>query len=253
MEIMSISISITLFILILVCEWLGHRVARRAAQKGDTPRTGTVEAAVLALLGLLLAFSFSVAQTRWEYRRDLVVTEANAISTAWLRLDLLPPDRQPELRDLFRSYTDERIGVVKSMPDAAAVQAHQNEALRLQSEIWSKTIAALREDSNPQAQILVIPALNEMMDLTTTRRIAGATHVPSLIVGLIFAVALLSGLVAGYGMSERRRLYRIHVTILAAVVAITVFVILDLENPRAGLIRLDVADQAMDMTRQAMR
>jgi drug/metabolite transporter superfamily protein YnfA len=92
-----------------------------------------------------------------------------------------------------------------------------------------------------------------MIDITTTREIAARTHTPMLIIALIFAVAILSGLVAGYGMCDGRRINRLHLVILAAIVAITVYVILDLENPRAGLIRLDAADRAMEMVRASMK
>jgi drug/metabolite transporter superfamily protein YnfA len=250
----NLILSVALFAGICCAEILGHWLGRRAvARSAEITRTGAVEAAVLALLGLLLGFSFSAAGSRLDYRRQLIVQEANAIGTAWLRLDLLSTDRQPELRDLFRRYTDARIGIVRLLPDLNAALAQQDESIRLQNEIWPKAVDAANATKDTRATLLLLPALNDMIDITTTREIAARTHTPMLIIALIFAVAILSGLVAGYGMCDGRRINRLHLVILAAIVAITVYVILDLENPRAGLIRLDAADRAMEMVRASMK
>lgn len=249
----SIVLSAVLFAGICFCEILGHWLGRRvAARNGEVTHTGAVEAAVLALLGLLLAFSFSASEQRLDYRRQLIVQEANAIGTAWLRLDLLPSDRQPALRDLFRRYVDARIGMVKALPDLKAALDQSDQSIRLQNQIWPNAIEATKASPDARAAMLVVPSLNDMIDITTTREIAANTHAPMLIIGLIFAVAMLSGLVAGYGMSDGRRVNRLHLVILAAIVSITVYVILDLENPRAGLIQMQEADRAMETLRASM-
>src|SRR5512147_2359963 len=97
--------------MILLLEF-GRRLGQRRQGKdeeGARAGLGAVEGAVFALLGLLIAFTFSGAASRFDARRDLIVTEANAIGTAWLRLDLLSPGAQSELRDLFRKYLDLRL------------------------------------------------------------------------------------------------------------------------------------------------
>src|SRR5262245_37530149 len=250
----SISLSLALFFAIIVLEGVGHRLGRRAQKDPDGGRsgTGTIEAAVLALLGLLLAFSFSAAWQRFDTRRELIVQESNNIGTAWLRLDLLNTEFQPALRDLFRRYVNERIAMVEVLPDIEASEKHNAESIRLQGEIWAKAVDACRAGPNPQVTTLLLPALNDMIDITSTRAEAARAHTPHLITSLVFAISLLSGLVAGYGMCDRSRLNRMHLITLAAVVSITVYVILDLGNPRAGLIRLDSSDQAMVELRKSM-
>src|SRR3954471_24161081 len=116
-------ISAALFIGILVClalgRWLGQRVH---AQAGTAPMTsvGSLETSVFALLGLLIAFTFSGALTRFDTRRAQAVDEANAIGTAYLRVDLLPAAAQAKMRDTFRAYADARIATYRKLPDVAA-------------------------------------------------------------------------------------------------------------------------------------
>jgi len=252
----NVGLAFALFVGVLICESLGHWRGRRELQRDrDAVKVGTstIEAAVLALLGLLLAFDFSAAASRLERRRDHIVQESNAIGTAWLRLDLLPASDQPVIRNLFRRYTDERIAVVTALPDVDAALKHHADSVGIQSDIWTKCVESANSTPSPQASLLLIPALNEMIDITTTRSVAARVQTPRLITALIFIVALLSAFIAGYGMAESQRVNRIHVAVLAAVVSVTVYVILDLEQPRLGLIRLDDADRAMVEVRESMK
>jgi len=105
--------------MILLLE-VGRRLGRRRQgrdEEGARAGLGAVEGAVFALLGLLIAFTFSGAAARFDTRRQMIVEEANAIGTAWLRLDLLPPAAQPELRDLVRRYLDARLAIYEKIPD----------------------------------------------------------------------------------------------------------------------------------------
>jgi hypothetical protein len=103
---------------------------------------GEVEGAIFGLFGLLVAFTFSGAMQRFDAHRSLIAEEANAIGTAYLRLDLLPTNVQPVLRGLFRSYLDARLGVYRDLPDVQASSAEQARAKSLQSQIWSEAVAA---------------------------------------------------------------------------------------------------------------
>src|SRR5215831_12263548 len=144
----------------------------RAAQETERERVGlvTVETALYALLGLMIAFTFSGASNRFDARRAQTVQEANAIGTAYLRIDLLPVSRQAALRMKFRAYTDARVAVYGALPDMAASDAHAARAVKLQAEIWTDSLEALKS-APPQASLLVIPALNDMIDITTTRAV----------------------------------------------------------------------------------
>jgi hypothetical protein len=210
-------------------------------------------AAIFALLGLLLAFQFAGASARLDRRRELTVQEANAIGTAYLRLDLLPPKERAELQELFRRYVDSRIRMYDVLPDLAAAEVESATSRHLQAEIWSRAVAACqRPEATPTASLVLLPALNEMIDVTTSREVAARTHVSGLVFTLLVTVALLSALLAGLTMSGGFRRNILHMVVFAAVTAITVYVILDLEYPRIGLIRIGAADQALREARQGM-
>ena len=206
---------------------------------------GTLGAAVFALLGLLLGFTFANGISHLDQRRQLIIREANAISTAYLRLDLLPANQQPEMRHLFREYLNSRLEVYEKLPDMNAVDAELSRAAHLQQEIWSKAVPAGSSDPTQNVDRLLLPALNDMIDVTTSRTIALHTHLPPLIFGLSIIVALLSGLLAGYDMAKANAAAWLHVVLYALVIALTVFTFLDLDYPRFGLIRLHAADNAM--------
>ena len=245
-----------LFLGMLLLMEAGRRIAvRRIVQDADGARAGAgaVEGGIFALLGLLVAFTFSGAGTRFDARRQLVIEEANAIGTAYLRLELLPSDAQPEMRERFRAYLDSRLEVYRRLPDIQAAKAELAHSEKLQAEIWSRAVAICREQNYQPATMLLLPALNQMIDITTTRTVAAQTHPPPIIFAMLGALALVSSLLAGYGMAGGKRRSWLHVLGFSAILAATVYVILDLEYPRLGLIRVDAADQVLVDLRQSMK
>ncbi|MEK7315252.1 MAG: DUF4239 domain-containing protein [Candidatus Eisenbacteria bacterium] len=207
---------------------------------------GTVEGAVFALFGLLVAFTFSGAGERFNSRRLLIAEEANDIGTAYLRLDLLPEAAQPVLRAEFRDYLSSRLEAYRRMPDLAAVKAELARSEELQRAIWSGAVTATRlEGAHPDAAKLLLPALNAMIDITTTRTMAARIHPPRIIYALLFVLALGCALMAGYGMAARRERSWLHILGFVVTAVIAIYVILDLEYPRRGLFRIDAYDQVL--------
>ena len=245
-----------LFVGMLVCTEIGRRIgiARIARDpEGPTKGVATAEGAMLALLGLLIAFTFSGAASRFEDRRHLIAAETNAIGTAYLRIELLPADSQPAIRDLFRRYTDVRSITYQNVADEGATMAKLAEGGALQREIWTKAlIAARRAEASPQAAMLLLPAVNEMIDITETREVATRIHPPAIIFVLLSGLSLVSALMVGYGTASSSRSW-FHAAIFAAVLSVTVYVIVDLEFPRRGLIRVDAADESLVELRRSMQ
>jgi len=251
-------LTIILVVALLGCIELGYRVGRKRIAKNPDVVAGVnvIEASVFGLLGLMMAFQFSTAQDRLELRRSLIVQEANSIGTAYLRLDLLPGDAQPALRDLFRRYTDTRIARFELLSQLEFAQSEQKlrETQALQSEIWSKATAAVQADPNPGTRTLVIPPINDMIDTTTTRTIAMMNHVPGAIVALLLLLAMASAMLAGHAMAVRLNGRSVlHAVVFAVVIAATLYVMIDLELPRYGLVRNDDADRALYDTRAGMK
>jgi uncharacterized membrane protein len=240
--------SLVLFVAMLACLEggfrLGHRDAANAPERAHEG-IGVIEAAVFALVGLLLGFSFAGGTSRLDNRRQLIVDEANAIGTAYLRVDLLTASDQPEMRRLFRDYVDARLVVYGNLSDAQATERAVHRVEQIQAEIWSRAIDASRSDQSHDTARLLLPALNQMIDITTARTIAVRTHLPTLILALLSCVALLSGLLAGYAMAKRRQRSWLHMVLYAAVIAMTIYTVLDLDNPRSGFIHLAGAEDAL--------
>ena len=231
----------------------GLRCLARDPEKGRAG-LGAIEGAVFALLGLLIAFTFSGGASRLDSRRQLIAEEANDIGTAYLRLDLLPPNAQPALRVLFRHYLDSRLAVYRKLPDLDAARAELARSEELQQEIWTRAVAATREPgAHVDAAKLLIPPLNNMIDITTTRTMAAYIHPPAIIYSLLFALGLGCSLLAGYGMAEGKYRSWIHILGFTAIMVITLFVILDIEYPRAGFIRLDMYDRVLVELRGKMK
>jgi hypothetical protein len=256
-EIYALSYTVGLFVGMLVCLEIGRRIGVcRLARDAEGARTGVaaVEGALFGLLGLLLAFTFSGATARFDVRRQLIVEETNNIGTAYLRLDLLPPNAQPPLREKFRQYLDARLEVYRKLPDIEAAKAELAKANRLQGEIWRQAEAESRaKGASPAAPVLLLPALNAMIDITTTRTMTTEIHPPTIIFALLFASALATSLLAGYAMAGGKTRSWLHMLGLASVIAVAVYVILDIEYPRLGFIRVDAFDRALVELRDSMK
>jgi len=245
-----------LFLGMLFLQEVSRRIGVRRRAKGSASADsgiGTMDGAVFALLGLLIAFTFSGAASRFDGRRQLVAQEANAIGTAYLRLDLLAPDTRSALRQRFSRYLDSRLAVYRKLPDMEASQQEWAKGVALQGEIWSQAVAACRAQSDSPPCLLLLPALNEMIDITTTRKMSTLRHPPTIIFVLLFGLALGCSFVAGYSISGRTQRSWIHMFVFPAMTAVTIYVILDIEYPRFGLIRMDAADQILVELRESMK
>jgi hypothetical protein len=234
---------------------IGRRIgfATRARHPDGWKGVGTAEGAIFGLLGLLIAFTFSGAASRFEDRRHLVTAEANAIGTAHLRIDQLPAAAQPEIRDLFRRYLDLRLVTYRNVEDIAGTKAKLAETEAMQGEIWKKAVAACRmPDALPSATMLMLPALNEMIDIVTTRLMATRNHPPLVIYLLLTGLSLMGSLLVGYEMSDNKDRKWLHMLVFAGVLTVTVFIIVDLEFPRLGFIKVDAADQVLIDLRKSM-
>jgi hypothetical protein len=234
----------------------GRRVAlARLARDPEGAKTGfsTIEAAVLALLGLLLAFTVTGASTRFDIRRNLVIAETVAIGTAFIRLDVLPSGFQSAVRENFRRYVDTRIEIYRKIPDIGEAEEELARAALLQKEIWRDAVAGTRaEGAPPQSMMVLLPALTAMFDISTTRTWTARIHPPPIIFVMLFTLALASALLSGYGMAADRSRSWLHMLCLSVIISVTVYVILDLEYPRLGLIRVDAFDEALVRLRETM-
>jgi hypothetical protein len=252
---LGVLVVVGMFFGMLIVLEFGRRLGeKRLAENPETAQSGSgaIEGAVFGLMALLVAFTFSSAATRFDLRRTMIVTEANNIETAWLRLDLLPVPAQPPLREKFRQYLDARLAIYAKFQDLAAARIEMNRASALQIEIWKEAVAACRDSGSSSATSLLLPALNDMFNITTTRTMAAQTHAPLPIYVVLGLVMLAVSLLAGYGMANGKTRNRFHAFAFALIMCLAIYVILDFEFPRFGLIRVDSFDAAMQSVRQSM-
>lgn len=241
-------LSVALFFAMLICIQVGYWIGRKQVKKEpEQARVGTavITGAVITILGLMLGFSLAASETRFDRRRQMIIEEANAIGTAYLRLDLLPASEQHGLRDLVAKYLDTRLEAYASAPDVEKAMKKAAEASAISAQIWSHAQKACRKDARVSTEVLVLSAINNMIDIATARTAALLQHLPSLIVALICGISLLCSIMIGYRSSPGKKIKLFSGILFATIVAGTFYVIMDLEFPRLGLIRLENEDRVL--------
>jgi hypothetical protein len=184
----------------------------------------------------------------------LIAEEVNAIETAYLRLQLVAQPAQPDLQELFRRYVDSRLETYRQLPNMQSAEKEIAKSKKLQEEIWKNAVAATTlPNTHPDAGKLLLPALNNMIDISTTRTMALQVHPPRIVYALLFGLGLICSLLAGYRMAIGRRRSWLHIFGFTVVTVIVVYVILDVEYPRVGLIRLETSDRLLVQVRESMK
>lgn len=215
------------------------------------PDIHVAEGAIFALLGLIIALTFNSAVGKFDGRRGLIIEEANSISNAWSRLDLLPQEIRGELRNEFYIYFDSRLKLydqlseTKVFSDKDALRDTIAESRAIQATIWSQAVNACDNTSSTVACMLLLPELNNMFDLANTRIKSVRLHPPVFVFFLLIGLATLSSILAGYSMSVRGRGGWLHSLSFAIVIAVTIYAIIDMEYPRIGLIQVTHFDEAL--------
>lgn len=237
-------IFVVLIVLFLLAAEVGFRAGRqrgrRAADK--EPQVGTIQGAILGMLALLLGFSFAMAQSRYDARRALVVDEANAIGTAYLRAQLLPKPEAQEVAAALRRYVDVRLKRLGERVDEPALREALKESEQLHEYLWTRAVRATQQDPRPVTN-LFITALNDVIDLHAKRLAAFRNHVPESVFLLLYFVAAVAMGVTGYvaGLGGHRNFWPSTTT--AVLIAVVIVVVMDLDRPRRGLIQ--VSQQSM--------
>ncbi len=231
-----LTLSLFVFMLLLL-EWGRRKGQRRLLRDGEkaSEGDGTVNGAIFALMGLLIAFTFSGAASRFDDRRNMIVEEANAIGAAYLRLDLLQPGAQGPIKELFRKYVDSRLDIYQNFQNEELIRANIAKSNQLQGEIWRSAVSACPGEPSRPACMLLLPALNEMFDITTTRTVATITHPPVVIYAMLFLFTLAGALLAGFGMAGNKKRNWTHMVVFSATLSFAIYVILDFRVSAQGI------------------
>lgn len=238
----SVMIAGILFVSMALAIEFGYRIGCRKRAQADEAyeaQINTIQASLLGVLALLLGFTFSLSLQRYDSRSAAVVDEANAIGTAYLRAQLLPSSVRDETRVLLRGYLDLRIQA------SAITMVHDSERQELLTKsnqhldaLWQNARQAAEEDGRPVTSGLFIQSLNELIDSFGRRDAALNRHVPELVLFLLFGTFLLAMCIIGYasGVAGRRASFVTYIMVI--LIVLLVFMIIDLDRPRRGLIEI---------------
>ncbi len=244
----SMAIAIGIFLALLAAMELGRWIRRRRPDAADVGgENAPADGVVFAVLGLIVAFTFSSAASRFDELSRLIVSQSNTTGTLWSRIDLLKePDREP-MRGYLRDWVK---GALEAQPSSAdmepaAFEARFAKEQQLQNDAWHYAVAAVGRVPNPQVTPLVLSPLNEWMDLSTTRTELSHRGIPPMVLPTLVLLSILGAVLAGFSMAKHRMRSVLHMLAFAGSMSCCLYVIMDLEHPRSGLIRIDAADHAM--------
>ncbi len=239
----SLAITATLFVLIIVFNEIGYRTGRFVQARTNSEvksLTGSIQASILGLLALLLGFTFSMSMQRYDNRSHALIDEANAIGTAVLRVQLLPESYQGKVSDALHRYIELRIAIGQTdLTRQEERQRYNRQIADLQEELWSLAIQATNDDPRPVTTGAFVNSLNDLIDAQGKRNALLQMHVPEVVLLLLFVVFIASGGILGYSSGLTGKRVVAPIVLVSFLIALIVFIIIDLDRPKRGLIQVD--------------
>lgn len=243
----SVLTSVLLFVALLAALECGRAIGRRymAGNRDDYDNIDKADGVVFAILGLVIAFTFTSSAARFDRRRDLIVQQANAVNTVWQRLDVLADEDSRLIREHLLEWVRlaSHVSDLVEQPDKGAATFDQMR--RLQQETWSLALAASQRGGQPAQATLVLTPMNDWINLSNTRLAMIHLGLPPMVLPTLILLAIVGALLAGFRMARSRRRSPLHMLAFAGVVAFAIYVINDLGQPRSGLIRLESVDHIL--------
>jgi hypothetical protein len=238
----SLSLATTMFFVMLASYWIGSRTSARF--KGYfVEGFGPVEGSLLGLLALLLAFTFSMSAARYDARRNVLIEEANNIGTAILRADLYEPSERAIFRTEFKDYVEARIASHETGFDEEKVVKNLNLSSSISMRIWEHAARLGHDPANLISSNQMIPALNNMIDIVSTRNSLRHATVPDSIIWVLFILCAVSSFMIGINRKESKSSMMVVNAVFALMISSCIFLIIDLDRPSHGLITLDAFNQ----------
>jgi hypothetical protein len=235
-----------LFLLIFV-NWLGFRYKKNQVIKFPDLKPaglGPTEGSLLGLMALLLSFSFGMSAAKFDNRRQLIVNEVNDLGTAILRCDLYPDSVRTLLRADFKNYLETRIAYYEVGDDQKKIQATLARADSVSMIIWKRVAAFSQKPNSLVMTAQMVPALNAVIDIVTTREASRVNVVPRLIIVVLALLTLISSFLAGYGSKGHER-NTVMVFAFTIMTTLALYLVIELDRPRQGYINLKEVEQLM--------
>ena len=232
---------VALILLIVSVEigyWIGLKAKVEMTQSMKT-QISTIQTAILTIFTFLLGFTFAMALSRFDNRKQMVVKESNAIGTAVLRSQLLPENQRIKMNELFKEYVNVEFSITsRANISASEKKALNQEAKRLQALLWMEAFNATENNPLSVPAGLFATSVNQLIDIKTERDIAISNHVPEIVLlGLLLFASLAIGIL-GYGNGLAATHARYPAVILCIVITISFILIIDLDRPNRGLTKV---------------
>ena len=245
-------IAIGIFLLILLTNWMGFRYhkyqdTKPAAEKMDG--MGSMESSMLGLMALLLGFTFSMAISKFDTRRQIIIEEANDMGTAVLRADLFPDSIRTLLRADFKEYVEARISYYDAGVDADKIDSALKKTSFYSGRLWKRAAVLVQDDRYRVSNLQMIPALNSMIDIVSVRESGRKAKVPPFILAMLLILTLISSFLVGYGYKGRRR-NLVMICIFSLMTTIALYLILELDRPQSGMLNLSAAEEHITALRE---
>lgn len=244
----AIVVALILVVALVLALFSSHALGRRAAERrAKKLELGPLETMASGLLGLLLAFNFSIAQNRFDARQEMLVREADAIGTAYLRCSVLTEDDRRICRDKFRQYVALRIDTYArykaSAPDTQEIRHKLSETEQLQNELWTVVGRAVRRSPDPPHTALMT-ALNSVIDLDADRRASLRIQVPVVVSAVIMLSCLAWAVLLGYSSGLTGSGSRTAWVVVSILIGLVFGVAQDFDRPHSGFITTSAAEVA---------
>jgi hypothetical protein len=240
-------IAFLVFLCILLLNWLGYRFKHYQLRKypnAEMDNLGPIEGSLLGLMALLLAFSFGNSASKFEGHREIIVKETNSIATAIDRCDLYPDSVRNLLRANFTDYVAARVAYYEAKADEIQVAEALKKSQLTSKKIWEIVV---EESKQPNALIRsnqMIPAVNSIIDIATTREGARIATVPAVILFMLIILIQTSAFLVGYSQKSKKRNLVMNYG-FAVMISLAFYLVLELDRPRRGIINLDPIEQKM--------
>jgi hypothetical protein len=246
--------ALLIVVILIAAMGVGYEVGKRRRHASTTcdatEGSDVALASVLALLGLMLAFTYSFTLSRHDARRQAIIDEANAIGTAFLRADLAPEPHRSELRKILRDYAQTRTVTTDEAATMDGLRRAIERTLQAQSLIWPTTKRMVKAQVAGPIEATIVQSINEVLDMHSQRLAAIFDRLPAVVFALMVFIAAIALFLTGFHAGRQGSLSRWRLALLGVVLAAVITVITDFDRPAAGLVRVShrpIVDLIRDM------
>jgi len=239
----ALYISIILFFLMLTFIWAGYKIGLKKTKNDN--KNSEISSSLLGLLALILGFTFAMAGSRYENRKNNLIDEANCIGTAILRSDIYPDSLKNEFKKDFETYVNSRKDYYLLENDEEKLNNSLKQSAVVSGKLWNRAAFYAKDKDYFIQSNMMLPALNAMFDSASKSNMVLNSKVPETIVYLMLAFSIIISFFIGYNSGLEKKINTKFITGFCFLICIVIFITLDLDRPRRGLIKLDTEIRLM--------